>query len=79
MDDLHPQFHVVTPSPTLLCPFGYAVARGDSKLLYFNIWLLNAEGDGTIAELYRYLMLGDVKQTLPPHWSVIRNILGWTG
>ena len=56
------QFHLVTPSPTLLFPFGYAVARGESKLLlYFNTWLLNAEGDGTIDELYRYWMLGEVK------------------
>jgi len=77
---LHPQFHLVTPSPTLLFPFGYAVARGDSQLLlYLNTWLLNAEGDGTIDGLYRYWMLGDVKQTLPPRWSIIRNVLGWTG
>jgi hypothetical protein len=65
---------LVTPSPTLLFPFGYAVARRDSNLLlYFNTWLLNAEGDGTIDELYRYWMLGEVKQTLPPRWSIIRN------
>jgi Na+/H+-dicarboxylate symporter len=77
---LHPQFHLVTPSPTLLFPFGYAVARGDGQLLqYLNTWLLNAEGDGTIDELYRYWMLGEVKQTLPPRWSIIRNVLGWTG
>jgi len=77
---LHPQFHLVTPTPTLLFPFGYAVARGDSQLLpYLNTWLLNAEGDGTIDGLYRYWMLGEVKQTLPPRWSIIRNVLGWTG
>jgi hypothetical protein len=46
---LHPQFHLVAPAPTLLFPFGYAVARGDSQLLlYLNTWLLNTEGDGTI-------------------------------
>jgi ABC-type amino acid transport substrate-binding protein len=62
VDDFASQFHLVTPSPTLLFPFGYAVARGESKLLlYFNTWLLNAEGDGTIDELYRYWMLGEVK------------------
>jgi hypothetical protein len=42
-------------------------------------WLLNAEGDGTIDELYGYWMLGEVKQTLPPRWSIIRDLLGWTG
>jgi len=77
---LRPQFHLVTPSPTLLFPFGYAVARGDSMLLlYFNTWLFNAESDGTIDELYRYWMLGEVKQTLPPRWSIVPNVLGWTG
>ena len=77
---LHPQFHLVAPAPTLLFPFGYAVAHGDSQLLlYLNTWLLNAEGDGTIDGLYRYWMLGEVKQTLPPRWSIIRNVLGWTG
>jgi Na+/H+-dicarboxylate symporter/ABC-type amino acid transport substrate-binding protein len=77
---LHPQFHLVTPSPTLLIPFGYAVARGDNQLLlYLDTWLLNAKGDGTIDGLYRYWMLGQVKQTLPPRWSIIRNVLGWTG
>ena len=77
---LRPQFHLVTPSPTLLFPIGYAVARGDSKLLlYFNTWLFNAESDGTIDELYRYWMLGEVKQTLPPRWSIVPNVLGWTG
>jgi len=77
---LHPQFHLVTPSPTLLFPFGYAVARNDSQLLlYLNTWLLNAEGDGTIDGLYKYWMLGQVKETLPPRWSIIRNVLGWTG
>jgi len=77
---LHPQFHLVAPAPTLLFPFGYTVAHGDSQLLlYPNTWLLNAEGDGTIDGLHRYWMLGEVKQTLPPRWSIIRNVLGWTG
>ena len=77
---LHPKFHLVTPSPTLRIPFGYAVAHGDRELLlYLNTWLLNAEGDGTIDELYRYWMLGEVKQTLPPRWSIMRNVLGWAG
>ena len=75
---LHPQFHLVTPSQTLLLPFGYAVARGNTDLsLYLDTWLLNAEGNGTIDALYRYWMLGEVKQTQPPRWSIIRNVLGW--
>jgi Na+/H+-dicarboxylate symporter/ABC-type amino acid transport substrate-binding protein len=75
---LHPQFNLVTPTPVLFHPFGYAVARGNSGLLlYLDTWLLNAAGDGTIDTLYRYWMLGEIAKTQPPRWSVIRNVLGW--
>jgi Na+/H+-dicarboxylate symporter len=74
----YPQFNLVTPAPALLFPFGYAVARGNSDLLlYLDTWLLNAEGAGTVNALYKYWMLGHVKKTQPPRWSVIRNVLGW--
>ena len=74
----HPRFTAVIPSPTLFVPFGYAVAKGDTDLLaYLDTWLLNAEADGTVDALYRYWMLGQVKETQPPRWSVIRNVLGW--
>ena len=60
-------------------PVGYAVARDDTDLLlYLDTWLLTAKANGTVDELYRYWMLGEVKQTQPPRWSVIRNVLGWT-
>ena len=66
------------PSPPLFLPGGYAVARGDTDtLLSLNIWLLNAKGNGTVDALYRYWMLGQVKETQPPRWSVVRNVLGW--
>jgi hypothetical protein len=48
-------------------------------LQYLDTWLLNVQGDGTVDGLYRCWMLGEVKQTLPPRWSIIRNLLGWTG
>ena len=55
----------LTPSPTLTFLFGYVVARSDSQLsLYLKIWLLNAEGDGTIySALHKYWTLGQVKET----------------
>ena len=75
---LHPRFAFVAPAPTVFIPSGYAVARGDiDLLLYLDTWLLNAKVDGTVDELYRYWMLGQVKQTQPPRWSVIRDVLGW--
>lgn len=75
----HPQFSLVIPAPTMFLPVGYAVAHDDSDLLlYLDTWLLNAKANGTVDALYRYWMLGEVKQTQPPRWSVIRNVLGWT-
>ena len=43
-----------------------------------NTWLLTARSDGTVDELYRYWMLGHVRETQPPRWSVIHDVLGWT-
>ena len=75
---LHPRFSLVTPTPVLLFPFGYAVARRNTDLLqYLNTWLLNAAGDGTIDALYHYWMLGEISKTQPPRWSIIRDVLGW--
>lgn len=75
---LHPQFSLVTPTPTLLFPFGYAVGRGNSDLLlYLDTWLLNAAGDGTVDTLYRFWMLGEVSKIKPPRWSIVRDVLGW--
>jgi ABC-type amino acid transport substrate-binding protein len=74
----HPEFSFVAPSPTVFIPGGYAVARGDvDMLVYLDAWLLNAKLDGTVDELYRYWMLGQVKATQPPRWSVVRDVLGW--
>jgi hypothetical protein len=46
-------------------------------LLALDTWLLNAKGNGTVNTLYRYWMLGQVQETQPPRWSVVRDVLGW--
>ena len=75
---LHPAFAAVAPTPPRLRPSGYAVARGNSDmLLLLDAWLLNAKSDGTMDELYGYWMLGKVKRTQPPRWSIARDVLGW--
>jgi Na+/H+-dicarboxylate symporter len=75
---LHPSFAAITPTPPRLQPSGYAVARGNNDmLLLLDAWLLNAKSDGTMDELYDYWMLGEVKRTQPPRWSIIRDVLGW--
>ncbi len=74
----YPRFNLATPSPALRVPLGYSVARGDDDLLtFFNAWLVNAQGVGTVDALYRYWMLGEIQRARPPRWSVARDVLGW--
>lgn len=74
-----PRFNLSTPTPILMAPFGYALARNaDPHLLnFFNAWLNNARGYGTLDELYRFWMLGELGSTRQPRWSIARDVLGW--
>ncbi len=74
----YPRFNLVTPMPILLVPFGYVMQQGDTALMtFFNAWLVNARGNGTIDALYRHWMLGEIGTRRPPRWSVARDVLGW--
>jgi len=74
----HPRFSLVTPTPVLLVPLGYAAPRGDTEMqAFFDAWLRIARGEGTVDRLYRYWMLGEIAATRPPRWSVARDRLGW--
>jgi Na+/H+-dicarboxylate symporter/ABC-type amino acid transport substrate-binding protein len=74
----YPRFNLVTPFPIRLVPFGYPVRLGDDRLLtFFNAWLVNALGDGTVSALYRHWMLGEIGTVRPPRWSIARDVLGW--
>ncbi len=42
-----------------------------------NAWLLLAQADGTIDDLYNYWIEGESKERRPPRWSIIRDVLGW--
>jgi len=75
----YPRFNVTVPKPIRMIPFGYAVPHeGDPHLLNFiNTWLINAQGYGTVDQLYRYWMLGELGSARPPRWSIARDLLGW--
>jgi ABC-type amino acid transport substrate-binding protein len=50
-----PRYTLVTATPVLLAPFGFAATSGDDELLTFlDAWLQNARGAGSIDRLYRY-------------------------
>ncbi len=74
----YPRFNLVTPFPIRWASFGYVARLGDERLLtFFNAWLVNARGDGTISALYRHWMLGEIGTSRPPRWSIARDVLGW--
>jgi ABC-type amino acid transport substrate-binding protein len=73
-----PRYTLVTPTPVLLAPFGYAAVPGDGQLLaFFDAWLQNARSAGIVDGLYRYWMLGEIDATRPPRWSIAHDVLGW--
>jgi Na+/H+-dicarboxylate symporter len=73
-----PSYTLVTPTPVLLAPLGYAVAPGDGQLLaFFDAWLQNARSAGIVDGLYRFWMLGEIDATRPPRWSIAHDVLGW--
>jgi hypothetical protein len=70
------------PAPPIPSPI--SVQIGDNELLtFFNAWLLNAQGSGTVDSLNRYgnrcWMLGAIRKTQPPRWCIAHNLLGWFG
>jgi ABC-type amino acid transport substrate-binding protein len=75
----YPRLNLTIPTPILMIPLGYALARdSDPALLtFFNAWLDNAQGYGTVDALYRYWMLGELDSTREPRWSIARDVLGW--
>ena len=76
---LHPEFSVVVPEPGIIkVPLAFPLARQDARFASFiNTWIELKRRDGTIDALYQYWILGQSARLKTPHWSVIRNVLGW--
>ena len=75
---LYPRFTVVVPRPTITWPVGYSLALGSQDLLrVVDAWLLEAQQTGGIDELRKFWVGGEIEQTKPPRWSVIRDVLHW--
>lgn len=68
------RFHPGTPLPISIYTAGWST---NALLAFLDAWLVNAWGTGTVDELYRYRMLGQVPQVKPPRWSLARVVLVW--
>jgi Na+/H+-dicarboxylate symporter/ABC-type amino acid transport substrate-binding protein len=78
---LHPQFSVVVPEPGIMkIPLAYPIGRHDTAFASFiNTWIDLKRKDGTMTSLYDYWVLGRDAEPRKPRWSIIRNVLHWTG
>jgi Na+/H+-dicarboxylate symporter len=78
---VYPQFTVAVPQPDILkVPLAYAVRRGDARMVDFvSTWIELKHRDRLIEELYAHYVLGTATEDGKPRWSVIHDVLGWTG
>jgi Na+/H+-dicarboxylate symporter/ABC-type amino acid transport substrate-binding protein len=77
----HPQFSVVVPQPARnKATLAYPIARGDGEMTRFvNTWIELKKNDGTIESLFDYWIMGINAEPKKPRWSIIRDVLHWTG
>jgi ABC-type amino acid transport substrate-binding protein len=78
---VYPQFTVAVPQPDILkVPLAYAVRRGDARMVDFvSTWIELKHRDRLIEELYAHYILGTATEDGKQRWSVIHDVLGWTG
>ncbi|MDJ0902377.1 MAG: cation:dicarboxylase symporter family transporter [Xenococcus sp. MO_188.B8] len=75
---LYPSYTVAVPQPSVKFPVSYILPENSSELSdILNVWLKLKQADGTMNSLYNYWVKGNVKSTLEPRWSIIRNVLHW--
>jgi len=76
---IYPQFSVAVPQPDVVeVPLGYAVRRGDARMVAFlDAWIGLKQRDRTIERLRDYWILGiDPPGAQQPRWSILRDVLG---
>src|SRR5688572_361637 len=78
---LYPKFTVVVPEPGIVkIPLAYPLARRDQDWAHFiNTWIELKRRNGTIDALYGHWILGKQAVKRQPRWSIMRDVLGWTG
>jgi hypothetical protein len=78
---LYPAYSVAVPHPLeMRMPLAYPVARRDVEMARFlGLWIDLKKKDGTIQSLYDHWILGKDAKAKAPRWSILRNVLHWTG
>jgi Na+/H+-dicarboxylate symporter/ABC-type amino acid transport substrate-binding protein len=78
---MYPQFSIVIPQPDIVkVPLAFPLAGHDQAFASFmNTWIDLKRKDGTIQAAYDYWILGRLSSPHPRRWSILRNVLHWTG
>ena len=78
---MYPQFSIVIPQPDIVkVPLAFPLAGHDQAFASFmNTWIELKRKDGTIQAAYDYWILGRLNSPHPRRWSILRNVLHWTG
>jgi ABC-type amino acid transport substrate-binding protein len=76
---LHPTYSVVIPNDMKIAlPTVFVLSRNDAATKQLlNDWILLRQKNGQLDRLYDHWILGKTAERRGPHWSVIRNVLGW--
>jgi Na+/H+-dicarboxylate symporter len=76
---LHPEYTVVVPQPApVRVPLAFGAALGAEDLVRaIDEWLVFAEAEGTLNRAHEYWILGKGVNDRAPHWSILRDVLGW--
>lgn len=78
---VYPRFSVVVPQPgEVTVPVAYPMPLGEDELVrYVDAFLALKSKDGTMDRLFEHWFEGKSPETRSERWSVIHNVLGWTG
>jgi hypothetical protein len=60
-----------------LVPDARIVAGSDEMVRFVNYWLELRKADGMYERERNYWIRGQPSATLPPRWSVVRDVLHW--
>jgi ABC-type amino acid transport substrate-binding protein len=76
---LHPSYSVVIPADLkITIPCVFVLSGNDAPTKQFlNDWIILRQKNGILDRLYDHWILGKTAERHGPHWSVLRNVLGW--
>ena len=78
---IYPSYAVAVPMPHVIrFPLGMIIPdREDGWNQFLNRWVEVQRSNGVVDRLYAHWILGEGAETNQPRWSIMRDVLHWTG